>query len=77
MCPIVSLDSGSIPCRSCSGANESIGLRSEDHSPRLHVLLTECIHRKRQVAKAYVLQEMMFRFGMISRLNLVSDSTLE
>ena len=36
---IVSSDSGSIPCRSSDVANESIGVRSGDHPPRLHVLL--------------------------------------
>jgi hypothetical protein len=77
MCAIVSFDSGSTSCRLFSGANESIGFGSGVWSPRLHVLLTKCIHGKRQVAKAYVLQGMMFHLGMIGRLNLVSDSTLE
>jgi hypothetical protein len=74
---MVSFDSGSISCRSYSGVNESIWFGSGDHTSRLHVLLTECIHGERQVAKAYVLQKSMFRLGMISRPNLVADPILK
>jgi hypothetical protein len=77
MCAIVSFGSGSISCQFSSGANESIGFGSGDHAPRFHVLLTGYIHGKRQLAKAYLFQEIMLRLGMISRPSLVADSSLE
>lgn len=66
MCVIVSSDSGSISCRASGVANESIGLRSEDHTPRFHVPLTQCIHEDKQVAEADLVTR---RCVQLARLN--------